>query len=77
MFTVAANGRTIPIDQIGAEGDIGPYLKPRQNTIVVRIATTLNNRLAKIDDDVANRCILQPFGVVGPVRRTPYGMATV
>ena len=31
-FTVAANGRTIPIDQIGAEGDIGPYLKPGQNT---------------------------------------------
>ena len=76
-FTVLVNGRTIPIDQISAESDIGPYLKAGRNTIVVRVATTLNNRLAKIDDDVANRGLVQPYGLVGPVRLIPYGTATV
>ena len=76
-FIVTVNGRTIPIDQISAESDIGPYLKAGRNTIAVRVATTLNNRLAKIDDDVANRGLVQPYGLVGPVRLTPYGTATV
>jgi hypothetical protein len=76
-FTVTVNGRTISIDQIGAAGDIGPYLKAGQNTIAVRVATTLNNRLATIDDDVANRGLVQPYGLVGPVRLTPYGTAIV
>jgi hypothetical protein len=76
-FTVMVNGRTVPIDQIGTESDIGPYLKAGQNSIVVRVATTLNNRLAKIDDDVANRGLVQPYGLVGPVRLTPYGTAAV
>ena len=76
-FTVTVNGRTMPIDQISAEGDAGPYLRAGKNTIVVRVATTLNNRLAKIDDDVANRGLVQPYGLVGPVRLTPYGTAAV
>jgi hypothetical protein len=76
-FTVMVNGRMIPIDQISAESDIGPYLKAGQNSIIVRVATTLNNRLAKVDDNVANRGLVQPYGLVGPVRLTPYGTATV
>ena len=76
-FTVTVNGRTAPIDQIGGEGDIGPYLKAGRNSIVVRVATTLNNRLARIDDDVANRGLVQPYGLVGPVRLTPYGTVAV
>ena len=75
-FTVTLNGQPIPIDQISAEGDVGPYLKAGHNTIVVRVATTLNNRLAKIDDDVASRSLVQPYGLIGPVRLTPYGTAT-
>lgn len=75
-FTMTLNGKTIPIDQISAEGDVGPYLKAGHNTIAVRVATTLNNRLAKIDDDVANRGLVQPYGLIGPVRLTPYGTAT-
>ena len=71
------NGRTIPIDQISAEVDIGPYLKAGQNSIAVRVATTLNNRLARIDDDVATRGVVQPYGLVGPVRLTPYGTVAV
>jgi hypothetical protein len=76
-FTVAVNGKPVVVDQISAEGDLGPYLKPGQNTIVVRVATTLNNRLAKIDEEVANRGLAQPYGLVGPVRITPYGVAVV
>ena len=70
-FTVTVNDRTIPIDQISAEGDIGSSLRAGKNTITVRVATTLNNRLARIDDDVANRGLVQPCGLVGPVRLTP------
>ncbi|SPE38439.1 Secreted protein (fragment) [Candidatus Sulfopaludibacter sp. SbA6] len=76
-FTLTVNGRAVPIDQLAAEGDIGPYLKAGRNTIAVRVATTLNNRLAEIDDDVANRGLAQPYGLVGPVVLTPYGQAIV
>lgn len=76
-FVVMVNGRTIPFDQLSAEGEIGPWLKAGRNTIAVRVATTLNNRLATIDDDVAARGLVQPYGLVGPVRLTPYGTATV
>jgi hypothetical protein len=76
-FTLTVNGKAVTIDQISAEGDIGPYLKAGRNTITVRVATTLNNRLAKIDEDVANRGLVQPYGLVGPAVLTPYGQATV
>jgi hypothetical protein len=76
-FTVTVNGRAVAIDQLSAETDIGPYLQAGQNTIVVRVATTLNNRLAKIDTDVATRGLVQLYGLVGPVRLTPYATATV
>jgi hypothetical protein len=76
-FVVTINGRQVALDQISAEGEIGPYLKAGSNTITVRVATTLNNRLAKIDEDVANRGLVQPYGLVGPVRLTPYATAAV
>lgn len=76
-FTVTVNGRTIPIDQISAKRNIGSSLKAGRNTITVRVATTLNNRLARSDDDVANRGLVQPYGLVGPVQLLPYGTAMV
>jgi hypothetical protein len=76
-FLLTIDGRAVPIDQLSAEGDVGSYLKAGKNTIVVRVATTLNNRLAKIDDDVARRGLSQPYGLVGPVILTPYRQATV
>ena len=45
-------GRHVSIDQLAAAVDIGPYLKAGRNSIMVRVATTLNNRLAKIDEGV-------------------------
>jgi hypothetical protein len=71
------NGQNVPIDQLAAVADIGPYLKAGRNSIAVRVATTLNNRLAKVDESVANRGLVQPYGLVGPVVLTPYGQATV
>ena len=52
-FTVTVNGQAVAIDQISAEADAGPYLKAGANTLTVRVATTLNNRLASLDPDVA------------------------
>jgi hypothetical protein len=76
-FTVTLNGQPVTINQIGAQGDVGSYLKAGANTITVRVATTLNNRLADLDSDVANRGIVQPYGLVGPVRLTPYSQTMV
>jgi hypothetical protein len=76
-FTVTVNGQAVAIDQISAEADAGPYLKAGANTLTVRVATTLNNRLASLDPDVASRGIVQPYGLIGPVRLVPYGQTTV
>jgi hypothetical protein len=71
-FTLTVNGKLVPVDQLSAEAEVGPYLVPGRNTITVRVATTLNNRLAKIDASVAKRGLVQPNGLVGPVVLTPY-----
>jgi len=76
-FSLAVNGQAVSIDQLAAAADIGPYLKAGRNSIVLRVATTLNNRLAKIDEGVANRGLVQPYGLAGPVVLTPYSQATV
>ncbi|MCX6632252.1 MAG: hypothetical protein NTW28_31965 [Candidatus Solibacter sp.] len=76
-FTLTVNGQVVSVDQLAAAADIGPYLKAGPNSIAVRVATTLNNRLAKIDEGVANRGLVQPYGLVGPVVLTPYSQATV
>jgi hypothetical protein len=69
-FTVSVNGQPVSFNQIGAEGHVGPYLKPGRNSLTVRVATTLNNRLADIDEDVRNRGLIQPYGLIGPVQLT-------
>ena len=76
-FALTVNGQAVSIDQLAAAADIGPYLKAGPNSITVRVATTLNNRLAKIDEGVANRGLVQPYGLVGPVVLAPYRQATV
>jgi hypothetical protein len=76
-FTLTVNGQAVSMDQLSAEAHIGPYLKAGRNSIAVRVATTLNNRLAKIDQGVADRGLVQPYGLVGPVVFTPYIQAVV
>jgi len=76
-FTLTVNGKAVPVDQISAEADLGPYLKAGRNSLAVRVATTLNNRLAALDEAVAKRGLVQKYGLVGPVVLTPYAQATV
>ena len=66
-FTLTINGKAVPINQLSATAEVGQYLIAGQNTISVRVATTLNNRLSKLDDTVAKRGLVQPYGLVGPV----------
>ena len=72
-FTLTVNGTPVPIDQISAETDLGNTLKPGKNTIEIRVATTLNNRLVALNKAAADRGIIQEYGLVGPVVLQPYG----
>jgi hypothetical protein len=76
-FTLTVNGKEVPVAQISAAADIGPYLKAGRNTLAVRVTTTYNNRLSVLDPGVANREFVEMYGLVGPVVLTPYGQATV
>jgi hypothetical protein len=71
-FTLAMNGKNIPVNQISGAVEVGPYLHAGSNNIEVRVATTLNNRLSSLDPDVAKRGLIQPYGLVGPVVLTPH-----
>ena len=76
-FTLTVNGRLVPVDQLSAEAEVGRYLSAGRNTIAVRVATTLNNRLASLDDSVAKRGLVQPYGLVGPVVLTPFAKVPI
>ncbi|MBI4944354.1 MAG: hypothetical protein HY830_26735 [Actinobacteria bacterium] len=76
-FTLAVNGQTVAVDQISAQADVGNLLHAGSNTIVVRVATTLGNRLFALDAAVRNRGVVQEYGLVGPVVLTPYRQAVV
>ena len=65
------------MDQLSAEAEVGRYLTTGRNTIAVRVATTLNNRLASIDDSTAKRGLVQHYGLLGPVVLTPYAQAAI
>lgn len=76
-FMLTVNGQAIGIDQVSSICDISPYLKPGDNEISVRVATTLNNRLAVLDAAVKGRGVIQNYGLIGPVVVTPYRQAIV
>jgi hypothetical protein len=76
-FTLTVNGKLVPVDQLSAEAEVGRYLTTGRNTIAVRVATTLNNRLASIDDSTAKRGLVQHYGLLGPVVLTPYAQAAI
>jgi hypothetical protein len=71
-FTLSVNGKNVPINQISAAAEVGPYLHAGSNTIEVRVATTLNNRLSSLDPDVAKRDLIQGYGLIGPVVLMPH-----
>jgi opacity protein-like surface antigen len=76
-FRLAVNGQDVPIDQVSGQADLGTTLHAGVNTLVVRVATTLNNRLYDLDTAVKNRGLLQEYGLVGPVTLTPYRLVQV
>jgi hypothetical protein len=76
-FRLSVNGTNVPIDQISGQADLGTSLHAGANTVVVRVATTLNNRLYDLDTAVKNRGLLQDYGLVGPVVIAPYRLVQV
>jgi hypothetical protein len=71
-FTLSVNGIEIPVNQISATVEIGPHLHSGANTLAVRVATTLNNRLSSLDPAVAKRGLIQAYGLIGPAVITPH-----
>ncbi|MCF6376343.1 hypothetical protein L2K70_01855 [Nocardioides KLBMP 9356] len=76
-FRLAVNGTNVPANQVSGLFDISPYLHAGDNTLAVRVATTLNNRLYSLDGAVRNRGLLQENGLVGPVVVSPYRLVQV
>ncbi|MEV6346454.1 glycosyl hydrolase [Actinoplanes sp. NPDC051851] len=76
-FTLTVNGTAVPVDQLSATADLGSHLHAGANTVTVRVATTLNNRLAALDSSVAARGVIQNYGLIGPVTLTPYRQAAL
>lgn len=76
-FTLKVNGNPISVDQISAETDLGSTLKAGKNSLEIRVATTLNNRLVSINKAAADRGIIQEYGLVGPVLLKPYSKALI
>jgi hypothetical protein len=76
-FALIVNGHPIGVSQIDPTVDIGPDLHAGANTIVVQVATTLNNQLSALDPAVLARGLIQNYGLVGPVVLTPYRQGPV
>ena len=76
-FTLQVNGQSVAIDQIGAMADLGNTLHAGKNTLLIRVATTLNNRLVALNKAAADRGIIQEYGLVGPVILQPYSKAII
>ncbi len=73
---VTVNGRALPpVDHLHPVVDLGGCLRRGDNTIEVEVATTLGNRLRVCDPSVYGTMAAQPYGLIGPVRLTPYGQA--
>ncbi len=71
-FVVTLNGRVLRVNQISGESDVSDALKPGRNTLTVRVASTINNRLVALDEAAAKRGIVQKYGLIGPVALIPY-----
>lgn len=73
-FEVTVNGKVLPPpDQISRRLDLAGYLTAGTNTLTIRVATTLRNRLRVTDGYSAQAAMpRQQYGLIGPVRITPY-----
>ena len=71
--TVTVNGTRIAVNQADrGRIDLGRTLKPGENTIEVRVATTMFNAVRKSGDGNYQMPAWQNTGLMGPVVLTPY-----
>ncbi|MGN9816818.1 glycosyl hydrolase [Streptomyces sp. SD11] len=71
---VTVNGHRLdPVDQIHPVVDLGDLLERGTNVIEVEVATPLANRLRISDPAVYGGLTRAAYGLLGPVRLTPYG----
>ncbi len=70
---VTVNGTQLaPVDRLNPVVDLGGHLRHGTNTIEVEVATPLFNRLRISNPTVFGTSARQSYGLVGPVRLTPY-----
>ncbi|MFE2417119.1 glycosyl hydrolase [Streptomyces hokutonensis] len=75
---VTVNGiRLDPVDRLNPVVDLGGQLHRGANTIEIEVATPLFNRLRVSNPTVFGTSARQNYGLVGPVRLTPYVQRTV
>jgi len=76
---VNVNGQDLPPVNFSdlSRIDIGPYLHEGDNTIEVRVASTLLNAVRVAPNTGAQNRARQNYGLMGPVQFIPYGQATI
>lgn len=65
-YALTVNGESVPVDQLDTRVDVSEYLVKGENTIEVRVASTLINRLRSLDSAAAARTAYN-YGLLGPV----------
>ncbi|HEY4280087.1 MAG TPA: glycosyl hydrolase [Conexibacter sp.] len=77
-FRVFVNGKSLgPLDQLNTTVDVGDALKQGKNTLLVEVASTLNNRLRVSNPAVFGKNKPVNYGLIGPVSLLPYGEAVL
>ncbi|WP_137842960.1 glycosyl hydrolase [Microbacterium sp. 2FI] len=71
-YTVKVNGHSVAVDQLDSRVDVTPYLVKGANTLEVRVASTLINRLRSLDTAAAARTAYN-YGLLGPVVIDTFG----
>ncbi|HEX2313238.1 MAG TPA: hypothetical protein VHJ17_05870, partial [Thermomonospora sp.] len=73
-FQVTVNGHVLPApNQVTRRIDLAGHLKEGTNTIAIRVATPLRNRLRVTEGFPAQASQpRQQYGLIGPVHLTPY-----
>ncbi len=81
---VIVNGKTLPVDYRALTSDISEAVKPGKNTLVIEVASTLNNRLAQrgfIRGKGAETSLypseVHDYGLTGKAMILPYQMAEI
>lgn len=73
-YALTVNGIPAPTNQNDPSIDIGPYLKPGHNELVLEVTTTIFN--SWVDEyDLAKKPTR--YGLMGPVTLTPYRWTTI